>query len=78
MQFAKASCGSSGVGRSQIKLAGLSYSRRLFVRAFLNERQDDWREGLAAAFVHFGGVARTMLGDHARGWEGDAIGRPGR
>jgi transposase len=64
-------------GQKQVRIGGewvrvfllvavLSYSRRLFVKAFLNERQDDWREGLAAAFVHFGGVCRTMLGDNAR------------
>lgn len=47
-------------------VAVLSYSRRLFVKAFLSERQDDWREGIAAAFVHFGGVPRTLLGDNAR------------
>jgi len=47
-------------------VAVLSFSRRLFVKAFLSERQDDWREGIAAAFVHFGGVPRTMLGDNAR------------
>ena len=47
-------------------VAVLSYSRRLFVRAFLRERGDDWREGLAAAFRHFGGVPRTVLGDNAR------------
>jgi transposase len=47
-------------------VAVLSYSRRLFVKAFLNERQDDWREGIAAAFTHFGGVPRTILGDNAR------------
>jgi transposase len=47
-------------------VAVLSYSRRLFVKAFLNERQDDWREGIAAAFAHFGGVPRTLLGDNAR------------
>ncbi len=37
-------------------VAVLSYSRRTFVKAFLHERQDDWREGIAAAFLHFGGV----------------------
>jgi transposase len=47
-------------------VAVLSYSRRLFVKAFLNERGDDWREGLAAAFRHFGGVPRVLLGDNAR------------
>src|SRR5207253_3296029 len=44
----------------------LSYSRRIFVKAFLAERGDDWREGIAEAFRHFGGVPRTVLGDNAR------------
>src|SRR5262249_30869669 len=47
-------------------VAVLSYSRRLFVKAFLNERSDDWHEGIAAAFAHFGGVPRVLLGDNAR------------
>jgi transposase len=47
-------------------VAVLSYSRRLFVKAFLSERQDEWRDGLAAAFQHFGGVPRVILGDNAR------------
>jgi len=47
-------------------VAVLSYSRRLFVKAFLNERGDDWREGIAAAFRQFGGVSRVLLGDNAR------------
>jgi transposase len=47
-------------------VAVLSYSRRLFVKAFLNERGDDWREGIAAAFRHFGGVPGVLLGDNAR------------
>jgi transposase len=64
-------------GQKRVRIAGtwvrvfllvavLSYSRRLFVKAFLNERQDDWREGIAAAFAHFGGMPRTLLGDNAR------------
>jgi transposase len=64
-------------GQKRVQIAGewvrifllvavLSYSRRLFVKAFLSERQDDWREGMAAAFAHFGGVPRTLLGDNAR------------
>src|SRR6185503_15412293 len=54
------------VVRVFLLVAVLSYSRRLFVKAFLSERQDDWREGIAAAFQHFGGVPRTLLGDNAR------------
>jgi len=46
--------------------AVLSYSRRVFVRAFLSERGDDWREGIAGAFHHFGGVVRDILGDNAK------------
>lgn len=47
-------------------VAVLSYSRRLFVKAFLSERGDDWREGIAEAFRYFGGVPQTLLGDNAR------------
>jgi hypothetical protein len=47
-------------------VAVLGYSRRIYVRAFLRERHDDWREGLAGAFVHFGGVTQTVLVDNAR------------
>ena len=47
-------------------VAVLSYSRRCFVKAFLSERQDDWREGIATAFQHFGGVTRFVLGDNAK------------
>jgi transposase len=36
-----------------VLVAVLGYSRRLFVKAFLNQRSDDWREGIAAAFRHF-------------------------
>src|SRR3954470_1672678 len=64
-------------GQKRLRIAGvsvrifllvavLSYSRRLFVKAFLNERGDDWREGIAAAFAHIGGVPRVLLGDNAR------------
>lgn len=46
--------------------AVLGYSRRIFVKAFLCERAEDWREGIAAAFRHFGGVTRTLLVDNTR------------
>lgn len=46
--------------------AVLGYSRRIFVKVFLSERQDDWREGIAEAFHHFGGVPQTLLCDNAR------------
>jgi transposase len=46
-------------------VAVLSFSRRLFVKAFLAQRQDDWREGLLGAFRHFGGVTQTVLIDNA-------------
>jgi len=46
-------------------VAVLGYSRRLFVRAMLSERQGEWLAGLAAAFRHFGGVTRTLLVDNA-------------
>ena len=47
-------------------VAVLGYSRGIYVRAFLRERHDDWREGLSGAFLHFGGVTQTVLVDNAR------------
>ena len=46
-------------------VAVLSYSRRIFVRALLAQRQDDWREGLMGAFRHFGGLPQRLLIDNA-------------
>jgi len=46
-------------------VAVLGYSRRIFVRASLSQRQDDWREGLAGAFRMFGGVTQRILIDRA-------------
>jgi len=54
------------LARVFLLVAVLGYSRRLFVKASLNQRSDDWREGIAAAFRHFGGVTRTLLGDNAK------------
>lgn len=47
-------------------VAVLSHSRRIFVKAFLSERQDDWLEGIAEAFRHFGGVPRQLLVDNPK------------
>jgi transposase len=46
-------------------VAVLGFSRRIFVRAMLSERQGEWLSGLAAAFRHFDGVTRTLLVDNA-------------
>lgn len=51
--------------RVYLLVAVLSFSRRLFVKALLNQRQDDWREGIVGAFLRFGGVPRTLLCDNA-------------
>ncbi len=45
--------------------AVLGYSRRLYCRAFLAQRQDDWLEGLEGAFRHFGGLPQQILCDNA-------------
>lgn len=51
--------------RVHLFVAVLGYSRRIFVRASLSQRQDDWREGLAGAFRTFGGVTSRILIDRA-------------
>lgn len=48
-------------------VATLGYSRRLYVQAFLNERQESWFAGLEGAFRHFGGVTEEVLFDNDRG-----------
>jgi transposase len=45
--------------------AVLGYSRRLYCRSFLAQRQDDWLEGLEGAFRHFGGLTEQVLCDNA-------------
>ncbi len=47
-------------------VAVLSYSRRIFVKAFLHERQGEWLDWIASAFQRFGGVPAEVLGDNAR------------
>ncbi len=54
------------VVRVYLFVAVLSHSRRIYAKAFLSERQDDWREGLAGAFRHFGGLPLELLVDNAR------------
>jgi transposase len=51
--------------RVYLFVAVLSYSRRIYARAFLSQRQDDWREGLVGAFRQFGGLPQALLIDNA-------------
>ena len=53
--------------RVYLFVATLGYSRRLYVRAFHNERQDSWFAGLEGAFHHFGGITEEVLFDNDRG-----------
>ena len=59
------------IGGDNIKVylfvATLGYSRRVYVRAFRNERQESWFAGLEGAFRHFGGVTEEVLFDNDRG-----------
>lgn len=50
-------------------VAVLGCSRRIFVKALLSRRQDGWHEGIAAAFMHFGGVVETLLIDTTSPWK---------
>jgi transposase len=47
-------------------VAVLGFSRRLFVLPTLSERQEDWQEGVAKAFLHFGGSTKTLLIDNPK------------
>jgi transposase len=52
--------------RAYLFVATLGYSRRCYIRAFRNERQESWFEGLESAFAKFGGVTEEVLFDNAR------------
>ena len=58
------------IKRGQITLkafvATLGYSRASFVRFSYSEKQEDWLEGLEAAFEFFGGVTKQVLFDNAK------------
>lgn len=44
----------------------LGFSRRVFAKAYLNERLDNLLDGHAGAFAHFGGRTETILYDNPR------------
>jgi transposase len=44
----------------------LGYSRRIYVKAYPNERLEALLDGHASAFAHFGGRTRTILYDNPR------------
>jgi transposase len=52
--------------RAYLFVATLGYSRRLHIRAFRNERQESWFDGLESAFAKFGGLTEEILFDNAR------------
>ena len=58
------------VGEERVRVylfvATLGYSRRLYVAAFLHERQASWLAGLEGAFRHFNGLPEEVLLDNAR------------
>jgi transposase len=58
------------IGQARRPLMGfvavLSYSRRVFLRFFLNARMDSFLRGHVEAFTAFGGLARTLLYDNLK------------
>ena len=52
--------------RAYLFVSTLGYSRRLHVRAFRNEREESWFDGLESAFGKFGGVTEEVLFDNPR------------
>lgn len=49
-----------------VMVATLGYSRRIFAKAYAQETQVEWLDGMEAAFAHFGGVPATVLMDNAK------------
>ena len=57
------------IGGHQVRVyffvATLGYSRRLYVRASLSQRQDEWKLGIEGALEHFGGRPMEIVVDNA-------------
>lgn len=51
--------------RLHVFVAKLSYSRRIYAKAFLAETQEAWLNGLEAAFYYFGGIPKTVICNNA-------------
>lgn len=70
MQCDWASFGHHQIGKAKRPLMGfimvLSYSRRIFLRFFLNARMESFLRGHVAAFEEIGGVPRVILYDNLR------------
>jgi transposase len=70
MQIDWAHFGHLQIGRARRPLMGfvavLSYSRRLFLRFFLNAQMDSFLRGHVEAFIAFNGLARTLLYDNLK------------
>ena len=70
MQIDWAHFGHLQIGRARRALMGfvavLSYSRRVFLRFFLNAQMDSFLRGHVEAFAAFGGLARTLLYDNLK------------
>ena len=43
----------------------LGFSRRIFVKAYMNETQEAWLDGMESAFRYFGGLPRCIVCDNA-------------
>lgn len=52
--------------RVHLFVATLGYSRRMYIRPSIRERQADWFEGMEGAFLQFGGVPAEILFDNAK------------
>ena len=70
MQIDWAHFGHLQIGQARRPLMGfvavLSYSRRVFLRYFLNARMDNFLRGHVEAFNAFSGLARTLLYDNLK------------
>lgn len=51
---------------AHVFVATLGHSRRMFAKAYPQETQVEWLDGLEAAFAHFGGIAEAVLMDNPK------------
>lgn len=52
--------------RIKVFVSKMSYSRRIFAKAYFSEKLDSWLDGIESSFIFFGGLPRTVVSDNPK------------
>ena len=52
--------------RIKVFVSKMSYSRRIFAKAYFSEKLDSWPDDIESSFIFFGGLPRTVVSDNPK------------